>query len=396
MAKPMRFCLPLFAALALWGCGESKPIEFGAVIPLTGSEAIYGVSIRKGVEVAFERLKARKNAHYAITLEVRDSESNPKRAAKMLEEVYEGGALAAIGGVTSKEAKEMVDVADRYDRILLSPSASSPELTGISKNFYRVFPSDFLEGTKMGNFATQTLRVNSVVVLAAESIYGRGSQGVFAKEFERYGGKVLDVLEYPEGTRDFSGLMDRVMTLDPEAVYLADFAGPIAAMVKSLRERHFKGQILTTSAFAAPEVLAAVGSGADGIFLTQPVFDIDSDAPQVKEFVTAYRQKYGEDPGLFAAHGYDAMIVLDQALENAGRATSSEFWKGIRQIHDFEGVTGIIQFDERGDVQKFPRIYTVSDGKLIDYDEWVGKRRQELQHRMEELRRQAAAAGHSP
>lgn len=382
--------LSVAVAALVAGCGESKPVLLGVVVPLSGAEEIYGTSVRNGVEIAFAQVQARTDYPYELQLEVRDSGSDAAQAAAQLEELYDDGALAAIGGVTSKEAREMVDVADRNDRILLSPSASSPELTGISKNFYRVFPSDFLEGTKMGNFATQTLKANSVVILAVESLYGRGSQEVFKNEFERYGGQVLEVIEYPEGTSDFSGLMDRVISLKPEAVYLADFAGPIGAMVKALRDRRFDGYVLTTSAFAAPEVLSTLGQNTEGIFLTQPAFEVDSDDPQVEQFVAAYREKYGEEPGLYAAHGYDAMIVLAQALENAGRPTSSEFWKGMRQIRDFTGVTGIIQFDERGDVQKFPRVYTVNEGRLVDYDEWVSRRREELQRRMEELRRQAS------
>lgn len=383
--------VPLLAGLLLLpvGCGESEPVKFGAVLPLTGSDAIYGVNVERGIELAFEKVKARQDYPYTLELEVRDSGSDRQAAARELDSLYGAGALAAIGGVTSKEAMEMVDVADQHDRILLSPSASSPELSGISKNFYRVFPSDFLEGSKMGNFATQTLGINTVVILAAESLYGRGSQEVFKNEFERYGGKVAEVIEYPEGTTDFSGLMDRVMTVNPQAVYLADFAGPIGTMVESLRDRQFRGRILTTSAFAAPEVLNRLGDDAEAVFLTQPVFDVDSEDPVVSEFVTAYRQKYGEDPGLYAAHGYDAMIVLAAALENAARATTSEFWKGLRRVRDFQGVTGIIQFDERGDVQKFPRIYIVNNGKLVDYDQWATRQREELQRRLEELRRQA-------
>jgi len=385
------------AALALpiliLACSPGGSVKIGAVVPLTGQDAVYGVQVDKGAQLAFEQIRADKSYPYPLELLVRDSGSDPQKAKEGLDQVFEAGALAAIGGVTSKEAKEMVDVADQYDRILLSPSASSPELTSISKNFYRVFPSDFLEGSKMGNFATQTLGLETVVILAAETLYGRGSQEVFKAEFERYGGQVLEVIEYPENTTDFSGLMDRVITLNPQAVYLADFASPLGQMVLALRNRNFDRRILTTSAFATPDVLAAVGDKAEGIFLTQTPFDVDSEDPHIRGFVDAYRAKYGEDPDLYAAHGYDAMIVLAEALKRAGRAAASEVWKGMRQIQNFPGVTGIIQFDERGDVQKFPRIYTVSGGKLVDYDRYVERRREELLREMQQLREQMKSSG---
>lgn len=388
MTRRLFLALSLISLLVLPACNESKVVQLGAVLPLTGSDSVYGVPVNQGVQLAFEELQAAGAFAYEVELLTRDSESDPQKARAELDKLFDSGVLASLGGVTSKEAMELVDIADQYDRTLVAVSASSPELTSISKNFFRVFPSDFLEGSKMGNFATQTLELKTVVILAAETLYGRGSQEVFGTEFQRYGGEVLEAIEYPEGTTDFSGLMDRVLTLKPEAVYLADFAGPLGQMVRALRSRDYEGRILTTSAFASPEILAGLGDNAEGVFLTQTPFDVDGEEPKLQSFVQAYREKYGDDPDLYAAHGYDAMIVLAEALKNTGRPTPSEFWKGMRQIQNFQGVTGILQFDEKGDVQKFPRIYTVNEGKLVDYDRYVEGKRREIMDRMQRLKRQ--------
>ena len=60
-------------------------------------------------------------------------------------------------------------------------------------------------------------------------------------------------------------------------------------------------------------------------------------------------------------------------------------------------MTGTIQFDERGDVQKFPRVYVVENGNLIDYEKEVEKRRRELLDRLRRLedaqRRRALQGG---
>lgn len=370
----------------LAGCGASETTKVAVVLPLSGENALYGEPVKNGIEIAFDELKASGKIGANVELLIADSASDPEKAAAELDRLYQQDAPIAIGGVTSAEALLMVDVADKRDRVLLSPTASSPSLTELSKNFFRVFPSDFLEGTGMANFATQKLDLDSVVIMAAESVYGRGIQAVFKSEFERYGGKVLEVIEYPTNTNDFSGLLDRVMTLSPAAVYLADFAGPIGGMVKSLRERRFKGEILTTSAFAAPEVLSAVGEAGNGVYLTQPVFDVESDNPAVVSFVTEYERRYGEKPGLFAAHGYDAMGVAAQALANAGRPTPSELWKGMRATRDYPGVTGTIQFNEAGDVQKYPRVYILQAGKLVDYDRYVEARRRAILEQLNKLR----------
>ena len=278
----------------------------------------------------------------------------------------------------------MVAVADEYDQVLMSPSASTPELTGISKNFYRVFPSDAREGATMGNFATQKLNAERVVILAKESAYAKGIQEVFQKEFERHDGEVLETIEFPSLSSDLSGVIERVMTLQPDAVYLAAYAEDLAQMISFLRDQGYKGTIFTTSAFAAPEIIARVGRPAEGVFLTQAAFDPNSEDPKVQSFVQGYRAKYEDEPDLYAVHGYDAMMVLAETLRQSGDLPS-EFWKGVRSLRDFTGATGTVQFDERGDVQKYPRVYVVNNGELIDYEAEVERRRQELLDRLRRL-----------
>jgi branched-chain amino acid transport system substrate-binding protein len=395
MSRTLRFLavLPVLAAAA--SCGE-KTVLVGAVLPLTGSAEIYGKPIRNGVELAFAEVTA-EDFPYALQLEIVDSASDADKAAEQAEALYQKGALAVIGGVTSAEALEMVGAADRADRILLSPSASQPQLTGISKNFYRVFPSDFLEGTKMGNFATATLELETAVIIAEQQPYARGIQAVFKEAFERQGGKVLEVIEYPPNTSDYSGLLGRVLTLKPQGVYLAAYANEVAAMIRGLRGLGYQGSLLTTSSFASPQAIQQAGTSANGVFLTQAVFEADSETPEIRRFVAAYRAKYGSAPDLYAAHGFDAMKVLAQALRATERPTSNELWKGMRSIREYPGVTGSLQFDEKGDVQKYPRIYSIRDGLPVDYEGQfeerrrdLEERRRDLERRMRELERQGA------
>lgn len=378
-------CLTLLVvpALGLAGCGEDEPVLVGVVLPLSGEFALYGEPIRKGIELAFEEMQAAGELPYEMTLAVEDSQGDPERAARLLADFYDQGSPAVIGGATTDEALEMVKVAEEEDRVLLSPSASSPLLTGTSTNFFRVFPSDFLEGTKMGNFVTQTADLDRLVIVAAESPYARGIQEIFASEVERNGGEVAEVIEYPQGTSELDGVIERVMTLSPEAVYLADYADGLVRLIQGLEQRGFRGMILTTSSFSSPEAIERAGAAAEGVVLTQSVFDLSSEDPQVQEFITDYQQMYGAVPDLYAAHGYDAMRVYVEALREGRQAR--EMWQGMRGISGFDGVTGTVQFDEKGDVQKFPRVYVIASGELLDYDQVLEGRRQELENRRRQL-----------
>jgi hypothetical protein len=77
-------------------------------------------------------------------------------------------------------------------------------------------------------------------------------------------------------------------------------------------------------------------------------------------------------------------MVLAQALVVRG-PLPNDFWKSVRGLRDFAGVSGTIQFDERGDVQKFPRVYVVENSNLIDYEKEIERRRRELLDRLRRL-----------
>ncbi len=376
--------LVVLSVFLVGSCGEDEVITFGAVLPLSGPYEIYGQSIRKGLETARDEIKGREGFPYEIELQILDSEGDPEKARQLLEQLYDAGAFAVVGGVTTAEALAMVAEADESERVLISPSASSPELTGISKNFYRVFPSDSREGTTMGNFAARKLGIEDVVIITKEDPFARGIQEVFKTEFERNSGTVTEIIEYPQGAADFSGFIERVMTIGPQAVYVAAYAEDTAKMIQALRNKNFEGQILTTAAFALPEVIEQVGEDAEGIFLTRAVFEADAEDPQIASFVDGYRQSHGLSPDLYAAHGYDSLMVLAAGLQESG-PFAGDFWKGVRAIRDYPGVTGTIQFDEKGDAQKFPRVYVVTDGNLVDYEKEVERRRAELLERLRQI-----------
>ena len=384
------------AALFLLAC-PPQVVNIAAVLPLTGEHSAYGQSIKRGIELAYADIKADANFGKPALgeLVMLDTASDPKKAAELLKEAYSKGALAAIGGVTSGEAKEMVPVADSYESLLLSPSASSPELTGISRNFFRIWPSDQTEAAKMAQSAITDLGVKTIVVVAEEQQYARGAQLAFRPAYEAQGGKILEVLEYPPNTSDMSGLASRVVLLQPEAVYLVDYADGVASMIQELRKQKFSGKILTTAAFSTPSAIARIGKDAAGVMLTQTSFDPGSDHVHIRKFVDAYKAKYGELPDIYAAHGYDAMMVLSVAMK--GREPfSTEIRKGMKSdaTKEYPGVTGLIEFDERGDVKKFPRLYMISSDLMpIDYNDEVRAKQREIEQRMRELQEKLARGG---
>lgn len=380
------------------GCSSSGEVEFTAILPLTGEAETYGQSLERGIEIGMELLASDSPAGYPVTMKVIDSGSDPAKAADLLRQAFTTS-IAVIGGVTSDEALAMVDVAEDQERILLSPTASSPTLSGKSRYFFRIFPDSGAESAPLAAFVADRLAAKEVVVVAADDAFGEGATQTFVDSYKAKG-EVLGTVRFATDDFDFSSTVTEAMKVlppvvnddDVRAIYVAATGNALANALKALREGGFdrgKDYLITSSALANPAVLAAAGAGAERSYFTQTPYDTSSENEPMKSFVEAYKAKYGgESPDIYAAHGYDAVSVLIRALEEGGAVLPSDFIKGMRAVQNHPGVTGTIQFRETGDVQKFMRVYFVSEGVPRDFEEFVKEWQEEMADKMKKIQEQ--------
>jgi len=131
------------------GTAGPTMVQIGAVLPLTGEVASYGTGSKEGVEFALEEAnKAQTKYRFEATFE--DSKGDPKTALSALQSLLATKRpMALIGENISSATLAMVPVIDAAKIVLVSPSASAPTLTGKSRYFFRVFPSDTEEGDFM-------------------------------------------------------------------------------------------------------------------------------------------------------------------------------------------------------------------------------------------------------
>ena len=124
-------------------CGMSKkePIRIGFVADLTGKQAELGVQERNGVQLAVEKINAAGGvAGRPIELIIRDDLGTPDGAKRVDQELINLGAVAIIGHATSGQTRGL-QITNSANVILLSPTTSTPDLSGKFENFFRVYPT---------------------------------------------------------------------------------------------------------------------------------------------------------------------------------------------------------------------------------------------------------------
>lgn len=383
-----RFVPVTALAAALLSACAPQPVRLGVLLPLSGEFAGYGVPMRQAMELACQSVNdAGGIGGRRLELVVRDSGGDPARAAASAVDLVEAERVPVLlAGGTSAEVLAAAPVAQRYGRVLLSPSASTPLLTDAGDWVFRNYPSDALEGKVMADFAAYTLHASRVLVVASENPYSEGLRAEFVRAFES-GGRRADVLLFRPAEGRFADVAAEAAGRSPEvhALFLVGYASEVASLVKALRAKGLARPLMATSAVASADFLREAGADATDVVFPRPQFDAGSPQPDVTAFTVAFRAKAGQDPDIYAAHAYDAVRLVARAMVDQG-PSPEDVRRGLKELRNVPGVAGPTTFDPSGDVIRPYQICIVSDGAAVPLTAVRDVALPALQHQVEAAR----------
>ena len=325
--------------------------------------------MRHAAELAVKEINARGGVRgRQLALRVMDDSGRPDVAIRIAQELVDDPSVVAVVGHLNSSASlaaGRVYGEARRPVVMISPSASSPDLSGVNPYMFRVCPSDLSHGTQLARYARQMLSARRVGVIFLDDDYGRGLRGSFTAEFKRLGGQIVE--EDP--------MLSSTSSLEPYLSRLRQEGGVDALVLatdrdgaeRALREMGRIGVRWTTLGGDALSGIETTGPLAEGVRMSV-AYLVDQSGERNAQFVGAYARAYpGERPDHRGAAAYDIIQLLASVLVDAG---------GRREIRDrlariggdlpaFEGVTGKIAFDANGDVPaKSVFIGTVREGQL--------------------------------
>lgn len=327
--------------------------------------------MRRGLDLALEDARAAGGAGRRVRLVFRDDATNPDVGLEAARElIREAKVRAIVGAVTSPVARRVAPLCEASKVVLISTSASAPELTQAGEFVFRTYPSDVLEGASMADLA-KDIGLKRVAVVAVRNEFGDGLARVFSERFAGGGRELIGEARFGEGsTTEIRAAVAALKSREPDGVYVVAYAADVAETVRAARTAGLRTLFFSTSAVSA-EALRAAGPAADGLVFAGGAFDAASDEPAAAEFAARYRARFGEAPDRFAAHAYDALRVLVLAMDRAGTSDPEAVRRELLRIDDYEGAAGKLAFDSNGDVVQYPRIFVVREGEPIPYDRYV-------------------------
>jgi len=343
--------------------------KVGVLASLTGSWSSLGQTTVAALEIAEEQIKAeaiRQHGGYRFHFFVRDTQLDPSQALDAIQDLDRRGVKIIIGPQSSAEVAMIKPYADAHDILVISQGSTASSLAIAGDNIFRFCPNDTREAEAIVALMWHD-GIRAIVPLWRNDAGNNGLHDSVQSAFQLQGGTVEAGYQYEPTTSDFSvatgsvaGQIDNLVGggTDPATigVYLAAFDEVVdvfhsAQGNTTLSNTAWYGSdgVALSAALTGDSTAAAF---ADSVGYPNPIFGLD-DALQNEwqPIADEIEARTGITPDAFALSGYDALFVVQRALEDVGDLRDFPAFKAafVDEASAYEGVTGSTALDAAGD-----------------------------------------------
>lgn len=333
---------------------NENEILLGSYSSNTGATGAFGVLQKQGIEMAVEEINAKGgiNGKKIKMINYDNKSENDETLAVVNRLVSQDNVLAIIGETTSGKSKIGAQIAQANKIVMLSPSATNPDVTKVGNYIFRACFIDPFQGLVMAKFTTEHLKFKKAAILRdVKSDYSVGLSDVFATEFKKMGGEILGDVSYQEGDIDFKSQLTAIKSKKPDVIFVPGYYNEVALIAKQLKELGMSQILLGGDGWSSPKLYEIAKEAMNGHYFSNH-YTTESTDPKTIEFVKNYKAKHNEDPDVMAALGYDAVYMMAEAIKNTKEITRETIREELSKIKDFNGVTGKSSMNENRDAVK--------------------------------------------
>lgn len=362
----------LGTSLLLSACGSEQKttastdsLKIGAMGPLTGPVAVYGVSATNGTKLAIEEINANGGIlGKQVDLNLLDEKGEPTEAVNAYNKLVDWGMVALLGDVTSKTTVAVAEVAKNDQLPMITATGTQLNITEGKPNVFRVCFTDPYQGEVLAHVTKDKFGAKKVAVMVNNSSdYSDGIAKAYLEELKKLGVEVVSVEGYSDNDKDFKSQLTKIASKNPDLLFVPDYYEQDGLIAMQAREVGIKSQILGADGWdGVSKTLDASSYPAieDVYFSTH--YSTEDSSEKVQNFLKAYRDKYKEEPSAFSALSYDAAYLLKAAIEKAGSTDKEAVQKALKGI-EFEGVTGKLTYDENNNPIKGITLVKIKNGE---------------------------------
>nr|WP_314902237.1 branched-chain amino acid ABC transporter substrate-binding protein [uncultured Deefgea sp.] len=348
---------------------EITVIKIGQAGPLTGNIAHLGKDNENGVKMAIDEINAAGGVDIGgkklmIEMISEDDQADPKTATTVAQRFVDQKVNGVIGHLNSGTTIPASKIYNDAGIPQISPSATAVAYTAQGfKTAFRVMANDAQQGKVLGQFAVKN-GAKKIAIIDDRTAYGQGLADEFEKAAVAAGATIVKREFTTNQETDFNAILTGIKGSKPDLIFFGGMDAQGAPLKKQAKKLGINAVIMGGDGVQTPEFIKLAGADAEGMLASIPGVPTES-MPGGKEFLVAYKTKFGTDVQLYAPFTYDAVKVMIGAMQKAGSAEPAKYLPELAKT-EYKGITGPIVFDEKGDLKDGSvTIYAVKGGKWV-------------------------------
>lgn len=354
-----------------------ETIKIGALYNVTGGMSSLDGPSLNGAKLAAKQINASGGLlGKKVELIAPDTKTDQQETAKAAQRVLSEGVVAGIGQSDTTFVMAAAPLFQEKRIPFVTSGATHPMLPQWVGEYMFMTPfGDDDQSYAIADYTYDKLGARQVAVWTDQSMdFTKALSKFFKERFQERGGKVVGEDSFMMGDTDFSAQIARLASLDPkpDAVFISAIPSEAGLSVKQIREQGIDMPIVSGDGFDTELVSTVPGPElADKVYFSTHTYRAD-DRPEVQKFIDDYKAEYGKEPeNAFAPLGYDAMMLVADAIKRAGSTEPDAIRKALAETRGFKGVTGEIGYTRETMVPPKPvSVISVQKGQYNVEEIW--------------------------
>ncbi len=354
----------LVISLSAYAGAASEPIKIGGNYEVTGGVATFGTACVNSTKLYFDAINKKGGVlGRQLELVVADNKSEASEAASAMKKlIAQDKVVAVLGPVTSKNCLSAGPIAQDAKIPMITPTGTNPDVTKVGNYIFRACFIDDFQGTVMANFASKTLKAKTAAIFVDNANdYSKGLAKFFKESFTKAGGKIVSEEAFMAGDKDFRTQLTKIKLKKPDVIYLPAYYQEDGLAAKQARELGINAPILGGDGWDSPDLLKIAGEKPLNNIYFSNHYSADSKDPLSIAYVKEYTAKFNSRPDALAALGYDAAVLIVEAIKKAGSDDPAKIREAL-VASKVKGVSGIITFDANRNPVKSAVVIELKNG----------------------------------
>jgi branched-chain amino acid transport system substrate-binding protein len=360
------------ASFAAAGNAAAQTLKFGLAMPLTGSQSSYGKDQIMAAEWAVADINAKGGVNgKKLEMIVLDTQADPTIGINAVNRLINVDKAPVFVTAWSAVVKAVAPIANREKVLELSIGANAPEISALGDYVYTAFPLADVDVTALANYTFKTLKHKTVAVLYANNDSGLEAAKVYRTVFEKAGGKVVAYETYDPKATDFTGMLLKVRTSNPEFIHLHGLVADMPLVIAQMRQLGMQQRVSTYAGGYNPQMIEKAGKGAEGLIVTS-LAPNEQQNKNVGPYIERWKKAENRIPnGLpYTQYLYDSAYLVAALYgyldKNKMAYTGENMRKALLAVKTFElPMTGTLVVNEDHTVRKPVNLLTVKDGQFV-------------------------------